>query len=331
MEKLPLVSIVTPSYNQVDYLKDTLLSVIRQGYPKIEYLIIDGGSTDGSAELIEDFSRKYSERIKWHVSEKDQGQAHAINKGLLHATGDIIAWLNSDDLYLLQNTIEKVVNVFNANPQLNLIYSNVVSINSDDQIINIMRYGNWSLGDLMAFNIIGQPGVFFRRDVLENVGYLDESFHYLLDHQYWLRIGIRSRIGFQDECLAAARFHEKAKNISQSTHFSEEAFRILDWIITSPDYQENYKKNKRKIHAGAYRFSARYLLDAQDNQQAIKHYWTSMKYHPPTAFKEIHRILFAILNLFLPLDGLKKSYLKLKQNRLMQNQSGKVDKWWLND
>ena len=118
----PLVSIITPSYNQVRYLEDTIQSVLQQDYPNIEYIIVDGGSTDGSLEVIE----RYKDKLAWWVSEPDQGQADAINKGFRKATGEIIAWLNSDDLYL-PGTISSAVEVFQNNPKAGVIYGNALS------------------------------------------------------------------------------------------------------------------------------------------------------------------------------------------------------------
>lgn len=330
MKHNPLVSIVTPSYNQVAFLESTLLSVIKQSYPHIEYFVVDGGSTDGSAEIIADYSKQPNSRIKWWVSEKDQGQAEAINKGLKRAAGEIIGWLNSDDLYL-KDTVEKVVRIFETVPQLGMVFSNVMSIDSDDDIINQMCYRNWGLEDLMAFNIIGQPGVFFRRSVLQKTGYLDERFHCLLDHHLWLRIALNSEISYLDDCLAAARFHSQAKNIAQSSLFSDEAFLLLDWIKSTPKYRDIYLDNKNKIDAGTYRFSARYLLDAGLYARAIKNYLKSLWIHPPTALKELHRIGYAFFSLIMPMDRIKQVYLNHKKKRTNRGGTHVIDKWWMNE
>jgi hypothetical protein len=153
-----LVSIITPSYNQVAYLEQTIQSVFRQDYPRIEYIVIDGGSTDNSFEII----RKYVDRLAYWISERDSGQAEAINKGFKRARGEILAWLNSDDYYL-PNTISAAVKCFEENPDVVMIYGDMLAVDGSGQTINVLKYKQYSLEDLLCFQIIGQPSVFFRR------------------------------------------------------------------------------------------------------------------------------------------------------------------------
>ncbi|MDD3948863.1 MAG: glycosyltransferase family 2 protein, partial [Anaerolineaceae bacterium] len=183
MHSNPLVSIITPSYNQADYLEQTMLSVLEQDYARIEYWVIDGGSDDGSQEIIQ----SYADRLAGWVSEKDSGQAHGVNKGFAKATGEIIGWLNSDDLYY-PGAIRAAVEAFKQHPQASFVFSDVESIDENGQAFHLMRYGDWKLPELMSFHIIGQPGVFLRREVLEQAGYLDLSYNYLLDVQLWIRM-----------------------------------------------------------------------------------------------------------------------------------------------
>src|SRR5688572_12269294 len=184
----PLVSIITPSFNQARYLEATMQSVLSQEYPHIEYILIDGASTDASVEII----KKYESRLVYWVSEKDSGQAEAINKGLARAKGDIIAWLNSDDYYLL-NTISRVMQVFEENPDIIMVYGDMLAVDEQGQTINVLKYKQLSLEDLICFQIIGQSSVFFRRTALEQAGLLDTTFHFLLDHHLWLRIRSEER------------------------------------------------------------------------------------------------------------------------------------------
>ncbi|MBE0687714.1 MAG: glycosyltransferase, partial [Anaerolineaceae bacterium] len=151
----PLISIITPSYNQSDYLEKAMVSVLNQDYPNLEYIIVDGNSTDGSQDII----KKYANRLAWWVSEKDNGQADAFNKGLMHAGGKYIGWLNSDDLYL-DGVVSEAIELLESNPEIVFVFGDVQSINEIGEIINIMKYGNWSLVDLMQFKMIGQPAVF---------------------------------------------------------------------------------------------------------------------------------------------------------------------------
>src|SRR5512142_1845754 len=132
---MTLVSVVTPSYNQAAYLERTLRSVLDQGYADLEYLVVDGASTDGSVDII----RRYADRLAWWTSEKDSGQAEAINKGMQRARGEIVAWLNSDDTYL-PGAITAAVRAFVGHPQAVLVYADMRAIDSSGAAINILRY-----------------------------------------------------------------------------------------------------------------------------------------------------------------------------------------------
>lgn len=318
MEDQPLVTIVTPSFNQVKFLTATYKSVISQSYANIEYFIMDGSSTDGSAELIRGWAASENSRITWWVSEKDSGQAEAINKGFARANGEIVAWLNSDDLYM-KGAVEKAVKIFQTYPDVGMIFSNVFSIDADSELINVMRYGEWGLNDLMAFNMIGQPGVFMRKEALVAAGYLSPAYHCLLDHQLWLRIAVMYKVRFVDDFFAAARFHAEAKNVAHAAEFSQEAFRIIDWMKSQPELSGVFAANCRKIMAGAYRFSARYLLDGGDNHGSFNHYLKSFWYHPHTALKEFSRIAYSFFSFFPIVKKMKANYLQQRLNQLAQD------------
>ncbi len=171
-------------------------------------------------------SRTHEKEISWWVSEKDKGQAEAINKGFQRAGGEIIGWLNSDDTYQ-PGVLREVVEVFESDPAIVLVYGDVRAIDETGGVINHIRYGDWNLGDLMEFNIIGQPAVFFRRQSLRNAGFLDPKYHLLLDHHLWLRIAQQGKMVHISREWASARFHREAKNISSASLFGEEAYRIL--------------------------------------------------------------------------------------------------------
>lgn len=306
MNSKPLISIVTPSFNQAKFLESSILSVLNQGYQNLEYIIVDGGSTDGSLEIIQ----KYENRLAWWVSEKDKGQADAFNKGLSHASGKYLGWLNSDDLYI-ENAISEAVDLLESNTDLAFVYGDVQSINQVGAITNIMRYGDWELLDLMRFNIIGQPGVFMRRDLVESVGGLDTSFHFLLDHHLWLKLASKAPIKYSDKLWAAARFHLEAKNIAQAEKFGQEAYRLVEWMEKNPDLNQLFIDHSNQIIAGAHRMDARYLLDGERYAESVKTYWQGMKLDFMTIFPEIHRMTYAI---FAPigLKKLKQIFLKLK-------------------
>ncbi|MGD2026720.1 MAG: glycosyltransferase family 2 protein [Anaerolineales bacterium] len=299
-EKSPLVTIVTPSYNQVDYLEQTIASVLGQDYPALEYMVVDGDSTDGSVDII----RKHAEDLAWWVSEPDHGQADAINKGLRRAGGKYVAWLNSDDLYL-PGTIHKAVAELEKDPKLGMVYGDLHSINALGERVNTINYAPYTLEDLLAFFIIGQPTVFMRRSLLEEVGYLSEAYNYLLDHHLWLRIASVAEMKYIPEPQAAARYHPGAKNMAAAQRFGEEAFRILDWAKTQPDMAALIEQHENRILAGAHRFNARYLLDAGRPRDALRAYRQVWRYNPGFALQHAHRILFALLGL-IGLGGLRR-------------------------
>lgn len=306
MPDFPRVTIVTPSYNQAQFLERTIQSVLDQNYPNLEYIIIDGGSTDGSVDII----RKYESHLAGWVSEMDQGQAEAINKGLRRAHGEIVAWLNSDDLHT-PAAISTMVKAFSETPQMGLIFGDVLSIDQNEKVFNIMHFANWRLEDLMTFSIIGQAGVFMRRNILEKAGYLDTRFHYMLDHQLWLRMAQLAPIRYLPVVVAAARFHPEAKNVAQPSRFGQEAYAVVDWMQNQPALAEKMAQLSPRIWAGVHRFNARYLLDGGQTLAALQSYIRSLRAHPPTALVEWHRMLYAVLCL-VGLQNLKSPYLRLR-------------------
>jgi glycosyltransferase involved in cell wall biosynthesis len=305
----PLVSIVTPSYNQAEFLEHTLRSVLEQDYPQIEYLVVDGGSTDGSVEII----RKYAGRLAWWASERDQGQADAINKGFARARGEIIAWLNSDDLYL-PGAVPAAVAALQAHPQAGLVFGEAITIDPEGRPLNRLAFGEWGLTELLRFRIICQPAVFMRRAVLERAGYLDLTYHFMLDHQLWLRVGKEAPLVHIPALWAAARHHPQAKNIIQAEGFSQETWRVLEWLGSQPGLAERLAGDRRRVEAGAYRLSARYLLDAGKPAPALRHYLAALRRSPRFALAHWHRMLYA-LTLLAGARGLAERLARLRGPR----------------
>ena len=324
--KAPLVSIVTPSYNQGKYLEQTIQSVLGQDYARIEYLVVDGGSTDGSVEIIKKYclesgglqpqSQKQASgihKVNWWVSEKDSGQGEAINKGFARAQGDIVAWLNSDDYYL-PGTITAVVNVFEQNPDVVMVYGDMLAVDERGQTINALKYKQLSLRELLCFQIIGQPSVFFRREVLEKTGGLDAAFHFLLDHHLWIRIAQQGKILHVPQTWAAARYHAEAKNRAKAAEFGREAFRILDWAKNQPGLAEAVAGVRRRARASAHRVDARYLLDGGQAWSALRAWMRALFIHPPTALARLNVLVSALLQLS-GLGSLRERVLQRRQRR----------------
>ena len=285
---LPLVSIITPSYNQAAYLEATLHSVFQQEYSPIEYIVIDGGSTDGSREILQ----HHAARFAYWVSEPDGGQAEAINKGLAHARGEYIAWLNSDDLYLA-GAVRQAVAVLESDPEVGLVYGQLHSIDAQGEIFNTIRYQPYDLVDLLSFRIIGQPSVFIRRSCLARAGILDPGYQYLLDHQLWIRIAQVAELRYVPEVWASARHHEAAKNVAHAADFGNEVYRILAWAQSQPDLAALLVQHQRRVMAGAYRLDARYLLDGGAFAPSLLAYWRAFTQQPGYALQHWKRIAYA--------------------------------------
>ena len=289
---MTLVSIITPSFNQAAFLEESIQSVLGQNHAPLEYLVVDGGSTDGSVDII----RKYSDRLAWWVSEEDAGQADAINKGLRRAKGEIVAWLNSDDFYL-PGTVAQAVAAFQSYPEVGLVFGNAVTVDPQGRQLNQLVFGDWGLEEVMGFRIICQPAVFMRRAVLEQAGYLDLAYHYLLDHHLWIRIARLAPIRHVPQVWAAARHHPGAKNVAQAEQFSREALRLLAWMDVQPELAARMTARRRTIEAGAYRLSARYLLDGDKPGPALLAYGRALIRSPRFALQHWRRMIYAALSL----------------------------------
>jgi glycosyltransferase involved in cell wall biosynthesis len=288
MDRRPLVSIITPSFNQARYLETALRSVLEQDYPRIEYIVIDGGSTDGSLAMLD----RYRDRLTHCISEPDAGQAAGINKGLRRATGDIIAWLNSDDAYL-PGAIRQAVEELEREPDLGMVYADGIMVDAEQVLLDRHRYRTLSLVDLLAFEVILQPTVFMRRKVLEQAGYLDDSYQLILDHQLWVRIAAQSPVRHVKATWALERTHPEAKTIARAAGFVDEAQRMLRWAEATPELSETVRLHRRRIQAGYNVFAARRLIDAGEYRRAFQHFRTALGQHPPTVARYWYKFVQA--------------------------------------
>lgn len=231
----PKISIITPSFNQGPYLEQTILSVIKQNYPNLEYIIIDGGSTDCTIEII----KKYESYLKYWVTEKDKGQADGINKGLKYCTGDIFNWINSDD-YLEEGTLYKVAESF-FDQKTGIVAGTVCNFDNKGlkKTVQNRRISIEGILSSDADYVYHQPGVWMRMDIMKKVGEFRTDYHYCFDQQYILRyLLINDEVKYINDTLAYFRLHEASKSVSQSRGF------FLDF---NKMYMEFWKANKQSV------------------------------------------------------------------------------------
>jgi len=212
---------VTPSYNQGQYIEETIQSVLSQDYPNLEYLVLDGGSTDDTLAIL----KRYEGRLRW-ISEKDGGQADAINKGFCWARGEILGWLNSDDLYL-PGAIRKVVQFFQTHRDVGMLYGEGYHVDAAGKIIERYYTEPFNFQRLGEICFICQPTVFLRADVFRAIGPLEIGLRYCMDYDYWMRVAKRFRIDHLDEYLAHSRLHLETKTLSQRVEFHEEILQTV--------------------------------------------------------------------------------------------------------
>jgi glycosyltransferase involved in cell wall biosynthesis len=204
----PKISIVTPSYNQAQFLEKTILSVLNQNYPNLEYIIIDGGSTDGSVEII----KKYEKYLAYWVSENDKGQTDAINKGFQKSTGEILAWLNSDDTYL-PGTFYKIVEDFRRNSGVDLIFGNIYFIDESDKRIGELRFTKFDFNTLIyEGGNLHQTGTFWTKNIYDKVGGLNSNYKFCMDYDFFCRVAKEGKLCYMRDFFANFRMHANAKS-----------------------------------------------------------------------------------------------------------------------
>lgn len=232
---LPLVSIITPSYNQATFLEETICSVLAQDYPHLEYLIVDGGSTDGSVEIIQ----RHANRLAWWVSEPDSGQTEAINKGLAKARGEIFAWLNSDDTYLPRAVTEAVA-FLQDHPEIGMVYGDANLIDEAGELIGRFPARQTDYRRLRrGFVHIPQQAAFFRASLWRQVEPLDPSFFFAMDYDLWVRLARLAPLQYHPRLWANFRLHGRGKSVVSDDRCWPEMLRVhrreggnwISWIV----------------------------------------------------------------------------------------------------
>ncbi len=252
MSAYPLISIVTPSFNQAEYLDTCITSVVNQGYPRLEYIVVDGGSTDGSRAIIE----KHASQLAFWTSEKDRGQANAVNKGWARGRGEILGWLNSDDQLAL-GALEQVARAFQRNPNAAMIYGDIQEIDARGNPVHLKHMAGFSAHALLQGKNMGQPGVFITRRTYQALGGLDEQLHFALDFDYFLRAWLAFPAGemiYIGSVLALSRLWGGTKSTQAASRFGEEYRRVLERTFAQGDLDPPLRDLRQTSYARVVEF-----------------------------------------------------------------------------
>ena len=284
--KQPLVSIVTPSFNQAEFLEETIRSVLDQAYANVEYLVVDGGSTDGSVEII----RRYAERLAWWTSEPDRGQAHALNKGFAQARGEYVGWICSDDT-LLPGALSRLVDALESDRTLALAYGD--ALYTDEHSVHKERAlsGPWDparmVGEAQVRN--QQPATLYRRSACDAVGPLDERAWYFLDFEFTVRLAGEGGGVHLPEPLATYRIHPGGKSTGQPVLKARDALRCADEFMATELVPEALRAYTRPGRAALCRMAGQNFYAALELGQARRAYLRAAalvpRALPPSALK----------------------------------------------
>lgn len=257
---LPRVTIVTPSFNQGKYLEATILSVLNQDYPNIEYIVIDGGSTDGSVDVI----KRYQDRLAYWITEPDRGQSHAINKGFEHATGQIFNWLNSDDL-LMPSAVKIAVHYLMKKTDVGMVYGDRIIIDIKGNFLDLIQSPSFN-PKAMQYNLkIPQETVFFRRRFWDELKGVDEALNYSMDYDLWIRLNKVTRIYHIPFVLGAYRTHPSAKSTKGYNHQGLLGRKELDKVMF-----HHFSKRRNKIMIKVHKKLNLWLLNYEKKSNSRK-------------------------------------------------------------
>jgi glycosyltransferase involved in cell wall biosynthesis len=275
----PVLSVVTPAYNQAVFLRDTIESVLAQDYPHIEYRVIDDGSTDQTAKVVSE----YEGRLLWET-QANRGQTPTINKGWSLARGDVLAWLNSDDTFL-PGAISTAMRFLEKNPDVGIVFGRSLFTNEQGtslattRIVNSFDYTEFVL---RCENPIPQPSAFTRREVIEDIGPLNDKHGYFMDWDYWLRAGARHRIVAIPEVLSTYRLHAESKTVSQGLKYAADLEGMYREYFAGEDVPASVRRRERLAMANMYFTSGGYYLRSGDSSAAARMGFRALKVYPET-------------------------------------------------
>lgn len=287
----PIVSVITPTYNQAAFLPETIESVLSQDYPHIDYRVIDDGSTDNTREVL----AGYDGRIRWH-SHPNRGQTATINAGWRQATGDILIWLNSDDTFL-PGAVSRAVDYLERHPECGIVYGDTLFTEADGTPIRRtapQESFNYERFVVECHNPIPQPSAFIRRRVLDRAGELDPSYYYFMDWDFWLRAGIHDRIDYVPELWSTYRLHPESKTVAQAARSAPELERMYRSYFSRSDIPELIRRREREAFANMHFNSGGYYMKGDACMAALRSGWKAVGAFPAALIRPrmLHQLLF---------------------------------------
>lgn len=282
----PKVTIVTPSFNQGQYLEETIRSVLLQGYPNLEYIVIDGGSTDNSVEII----RKYEPWLSFWISEPDQGQADAINKGFAKSSGEFLGWINSDD-YLYPGVIKRVVEIFQADRSVDMIYGDVDRGWSENKLAGRLFGEKIEFIEMLrTVRVpIPQQGSLWRRSVIDRVGNLDARWQVVLDQEFFTRVAEKCKIRYLPVVMGFFRLHDNSKSISQSRRWLTELPQMYQEFFERQGFQAHIKRLRDETMGAVFLTCTSIALRCGEKKMAMEYLIRAFKTDPLLLFRKCIR------------------------------------------
>jgi glycosyltransferase involved in cell wall biosynthesis len=311
MAREPLVSVVTPTYNQEAFLRDTIESVLSQDYPRIELIVIDDGSTDGTRSILEE----YSGRITWS-SRPNQGQTPTINEGFQKAAGDILIWLNSDDTFL-EGAVSTAVRYLNEDPDVGIVYGDTLFTEADGTPTGPSRaqsrfdYENFVVE---CFNPIPQPSAYIRRRVLEDTGPLDPYYYYFMDWDFWMRAGLRHRIRYIPHLMSTYRLHPDSKTVSQAKRAAPELEHMYLAYFEMPGVPESIRRRRSRAFANMYFNTGGYYMQGEHPSGAADVAMRAAAVYPALGLRPrmVHKWLYCMLGATPLYKGTRSVYRRMR-------------------
>lgn len=287
---LPLVTIITPAYNRALFLDETIISVLHQNYPHLEYIVLDDGSTDNTVEVI----RKYDDKLVYSTH-NNIGETRTVNKGFAIAHGDIIGVVNSDDP-LLPGAVAKIVDKFMEDRELLVVYPDWDMIDVDGKLIQTIATHNYDFIDMLRWHhCVPGPGTFFRREVVEKIRGRDTQFRYVADFDFWLRAGLLGKFARLPERLATFRVHSDSASVSQQgAEMAEEHIKLMDKLFSLPGLPDAMLKIKREAYSSANYIAGCVCGDEPSNIKK-KYFVLSLSYAPIKYLTEYRERLYIVL------------------------------------